>query len=134
MSTMPKFRIGVCTRGWSRYCSLRNLSLTYEGQSEAVAVHPPDISPKGMFINTPVHFPEGSVLKVSFHLARSNHHVQTRCEVRYCMPGIGVGVEFIGIAPKDQNAISDEIQSMGNEGGNEGEKKGGKKRTRRRKQ
>ena len=118
---MPKFRIGVSTREWSRYCSLRDLSLTYEGQSEAVAVHPPDISPKGMFINTPVHFPEGSVLKVSFRLARSNHRVETRCEVRYCMPGIGVGVEFIGIAPDDQKAILEEIQP------------GGKKRQRRRK-
>jgi hypothetical protein len=109
---MPKFRIGVSTREWSRYCSLRDLSLTYEGQSEAVAVHPPDISPKGMFINTPVHFPEGSVLKVSFRLARTNHRVETRCEVRYCMPGLGVGVEFIGIDARDQKAISDEIRLM----------------------
>lgn len=112
MSTMPKFRIGVSTREWSRYCSLRDLSLTYEGQSESVAVHPPDLSPKGMFINTPVHFPEGSVLKVSFRLHRSNHRVETRCEVRYCMPGLGVGVEFIGIDPGDQKAISDEIGSI----------------------
>lgn len=113
MSTIPKFRIGVTTREWSRYCSLKDLSLTYEGQSESVAVHPPDLSPKGMFINTPVHFPEGSVLKVSFRLTRSNHRIETRCEVRYCMPGVGVGVEFIGIALSDQKAISDEIASIG---------------------
>jgi PilZ domain-containing protein len=77
-----------------------------------VAVHPPDISPKGMFINTPVHFPEGSVLKVSFRLARTNHRVETRCEVRYCMPGLGLGVEFIGIHARDQKAILDEIRLM----------------------
>lgn len=112
MSTMPKFRMGTCTREWSRYSSLTDLSLTYEGQSESVAVHPPDLSPKGMFINTPVHFPEGSVLKVSFRLARSNHRVETRCEVRYCMPGLGVGVEFIGIPASDQKAISEEIEAM----------------------
>lgn len=112
MSATPKFRIGACTRGLPRYCSLKDLALTYEGQSESVAVHPPDISPKGMFINTPVHFPEGSVLKVSFRLARSNHRIETRCEVRYCMPGLGVGVEFIGIPASDQQAISDEIQAL----------------------
>lgn len=112
MSATPKIRIGACTRGLPRYCSLKDLSLTYEGQSESVAVHPPDISPKGMFINTPVHFPEGSVLKVSFRLARSNYRVETRCEVRYCMPGLGVGVEFIGIAASDQKAISEEIASL----------------------
>jgi PilZ domain-containing protein len=113
MSVTPKFRIGACTRELPRYCSLQDLSLTYEGQSENVAVHPPDLSPKGMFINTPVHFPEGSVLKVSFRLARSNHRIETRCEVRYCMPGLGVGVEFIGIPASDQKAISEEIRSLG---------------------
>ena len=112
MSATPKFRIGACTRGFPRYCSLKDLALSYEGQSESVAVHPPDISPKGMFINTPVHFPEGSVLKVSFRLARSNHRIETRCEVRYCMPGLGVGVEFIGIAASDQKAISEEIEAL----------------------
>jgi len=116
VSATPKFRIGTCTRGLRRYCHLKDLALTYEGQSESVAVHPPDISPKGMFINTPVHFPEGSVLKVSFRLAHSNHRIETRCEVRYCMPGLGVGVEFIGIAAGDQEAISEEIQALHKKG------------------
>jgi len=109
---MTKFRIGAASRECSRYSSVRDLTLRYEGQSEGVAVHPPDISPKGMFINTPVHFPEGSVLKVSFRLGRSNHHIETRCEVRYCSPGLGVGVEFIGIAPSDQKAILEEVESL----------------------
>ena len=116
MSATSKFT-GASTREWSRYSGLRDLSLTYEGESEAIAVHPPEISPKGMFINTPVHFPDGSVLKVSFRLAGSNHRIATRCEVRYCMPGVGVGVEFIGISPRDQKAILEEIQSMANRGG-----------------
>lgn len=112
MNSTAKFGSAESTREWSRYCSLSDLSLTYEGQSESVAVRPPDLSAKGMFINTPVHFAEGSVLKVSFRLARSNHRINTRCEVRYCLAGLGVGVEFIGIAPPDQKAISDEIQAM----------------------
>lgn len=106
------FRVGASARAWSRFCSLKDLSLTYEGRSEAVAVHLPDISPKGMFINTTAHFPEGSALKLSFRLSRSNHRVETRCEVRYCVPGLGVGVEFIGIAPTDQRAIGDEIRPI----------------------
>lgn len=106
------FRVGASARAWSRFCSLKNLSLTYEGRGDTVAVHPPDISPKGMFINTTAHFPEGSVLKLSFRLARSNRRVETRCEVRYCVPGLGVGVEFIVIAPSDRKAIGDEIQPI----------------------
>jgi hypothetical protein len=38
--------------------------------------------------------------------------VQTRCEVRYCLPGVGVGVEFVGIAPRDEKAIRKEIQEF----------------------
>jgi hypothetical protein len=106
------FRVGASARAWSRFCSLKNLSLTYEGRSEAVTAHPPDVSSKGMFINTTAHFPEGSALKLSFRLSRSNHRVETRCEVRYCVPGLGVGVEFIGIAPSDQKAIGDELQAI----------------------
>jgi hypothetical protein len=67
-----------------------------------------------MFINTVDSFPEGAVLKVRFRLARSNYRVQTRCEVRYCLPGVGVGVgvEFVGIAPRDEKAIRKEIQEF----------------------
>jgi hypothetical protein len=35
--------------------------------------------------------------------------VQVRSEVRYCLPGVGVGVEFIGLSGKDQKAILGEI-------------------------
>jgi len=106
------FRVGVSTRAWSRFCSLRDLSLTYEGRGETVAVPMPDVGPKSMFIGKSAHFPEGSVLQMSFRLARSNHRVETRCKVRYCVPGLGIGVEFIGIAPSDQKAIGEEIASL----------------------
>src|SRR5579863_2779946 len=75
-----------------RFSSLRDLSVTYEGHSEDVAARPPDISTRGMFINTTKTFPEGAVLNVRFRLAISGHEVKSRAEVRYCLPGVGVGV------------------------------------------
>ena len=100
------------TRDRDRITTLKDLYLVYEGRSQELAVRAPDISPSGMFINTLDSFPEGAVLKVRFRLARANHPVQTRCEVRYCLPGVGVGVEFINIEPDDQKAIREELRAF----------------------
>ena len=93
-----------------RYWPLRELSLTYEGHSENIPVRPPDLSSRGMFINTASHFPEGAVLNLRFRLARSDFVVSTRCEVRYCLPGVGIGVEFVQIPPEAVRAIEREIR------------------------
>jgi hypothetical protein len=98
------------TRDRDRITTLKDLYLVYEGHSQELAIRAPDLSPRGMFINTLDSFPEGAVLKVRFRLARSNHRVQARCEVRYCLPG--VGVEFIDIAPGDQKAIREELRAF----------------------
>jgi hypothetical protein len=53
-----------------------------------------------MFFNTPTRFPEGAVLNLRFRLALTGAEIRTRCAVRYCLPGVGAGVEFIGISPE----------------------------------
>jgi hypothetical protein len=93
-----------------RFSSLCDLSVSYEGHSEDIATRPPDISTRGMFINTSRTFPDGAVLNVSFRLALSGVQIRSRCEVRYCLPGVGVGVEFIEISPDDVLAIEHEIK------------------------
>jgi hypothetical protein len=92
-----------------RFSSLRDLSVTYEGHSEDIVTRPPDISPRGMFINTTRNFPVGAVLSVRFKLAHSGFEINTRAEVRYCLLGVGVGVEFMGISPEAIRAIKAEI-------------------------
>lgn len=93
-----------------RFSSLRDLSVTYEGHSEDIVTRPPDISTRGMFINTTRVFPEGAVLNVRFRLALSGHEVHSRAEVRYCLAGVGVGVEFIDISRECVRAIEREIE------------------------
>jgi hypothetical protein len=66
-----------------------------------------------MFFNTNRMFPEGAVLNVRFRLAHSGIEVESRAEVRYCLAGVGVGVEFIKISAKAVRAIKDEIE-LGN--------------------
>jgi hypothetical protein len=92
------------------YAHFRELSITYEGYSEEVALRPPDLSVRGMFIQTSRHFPEGAVLKVRFRLARSRFEVTARGEVRYCLPGLGIGVEFIDIPDEARRAIEEELR------------------------
>lgn len=101
----------VSTRGDQRYYAhLSELSYVYEGKFEEVPIRPPDISAQGMFIQTTHHFAEGAVLKVRFRLARSHRQVQARAEVRYCLAGVGIGVEFIEISEEDRNAIENELR------------------------
>ncbi len=91
------------------YAHFRELSFVYEGQFEEVPIRPPDVSVHGMFIQTPRHFAEGAILKVRFRLARSRHEVRARAEVRYCLRGVGVGVEFVEISAEDRAAIENEL-------------------------
>lgn len=98
-------------RASQRVYSLRKIAISYEGQDENIIIKPPNVSTRGMFINTSRTFPEGAVLNVCFELALSNAEIQTRCEVRYCQPGIGVGVEFIGLSAEARELIEQEIES-----------------------
>ncbi len=103
---------GVTLRGDKRYYGLfSELSFSYEGKVEEVPIRPPDVSVQGMFIQTTRHFSEGAVLKVRFRLARSQYEVHARAEVRYCLPGVGVGVEFVEISDEARNAIENEVRN-----------------------
>ena len=93
-----------------RHPHLSELSMIYEGFEEDICVRPPDLSPRGMFINTRTEYPEGAVLKLRFRLARTGVEIQTRCEVRYCLRGVGVGVEFVAIPVESVRAIEEEIE------------------------
>jgi hypothetical protein len=93
-----------------RIHTVKEISVLYEGHTEEVAIRPPDVSTHGMFFNTPTRFPEGAVLNLRFRLALTGAEISTRCEVRYCLPGVGVGVEFIGISPEAVRKIEREVQ------------------------
>jgi len=67
-----------------------------------------------MFISTSRIFPEGAVLNLRFRLAVTGIEVQTRCDVRHCLAGVGVGVEFVGLSPKMASQI--EPQSVATKG------------------
>jgi PilZ domain len=94
----------------NRVHSLREILISYEGDTQTVPIRPPDVSTRGMFINTSQKFPEGAVLNLRFCLDLSGAEVEARGEVRYCIPSVGIGVEFIAMSPKAIRAIEKEIE------------------------
>jgi hypothetical protein len=98
-----------CRRNYTRVQGLREITIICEGESGETVVKAPDLSAHGMFINTHRSFPQGAVLKLRFRLAVTNRIVETRCEVRYWLPGVGIGVEFIGVQPEAAEAIREEL-------------------------
>jgi len=101
------------TRREPRIQHLSELRMSYESGGECeIPIRPPDLSPHGMFVNTSTHFPEGAVVNLRFRLTKSNVEVQTRCEVRYCLPGIGIGVEFVGLGAKAVRAIERKLKAF----------------------
>jgi PilZ domain len=96
-------------RSSPRIYSLREITVSYEGQNQEIVVKPPNLSARGMFINTGRTFPEGAVLNLRFTLVLTGAEVRTRCEVRYSQPGVGIGVEFIGLPAEAMKMIEREI-------------------------
>ncbi|HYL62415.1 MAG TPA: PilZ domain-containing protein [Candidatus Methylomirabilis sp.] len=100
-------------RGSPRVYSVREITLSYEGQDDQIVVKPPNLSVRGMFVNTNQSFPEGAILNLRFSLALTGAEIRTRGEVRYCQPGVGVGVEFIGLAQDAVELIEREVSLTG---------------------
>ena len=87
----------------------RDLKILYDGCSDWIDVRSPDLSVEGMFINTPHEFAVGARLKLRFHLVIAGITAQAEGEVRYCLPGIGVGVEFVNLPEFARTAIKKEL-------------------------
>jgi hypothetical protein len=96
-------------RAVERYQRTSELSVVYEGATRGMPVHPPDLSTRGMFINTPEYFPAGTLLKLHFRLVYSGYELNVQAKVRHYTPGVGVEVEFVELSPDELRAIEEEI-------------------------
>jgi hypothetical protein len=110
MSARNKKRRFAFARYHPRLRVVQEISLHYEGESAIIHVRPPDISASGMFINTSRPLPEGAVVTVQCKLAHSGAEIWARGEVRYCLRGVGVGVEFTDISAEAVHVIEKEIR------------------------
>ena len=110
MTTAKTIKDWETSRLALRIHSIRQIAVQYEGTEERIISRVPDVSTTGMFINTSRAYDEGAVLNLSFSLALSGVEVQARGEVRYSLPGVGVGVQFVDITENAIHSIEREIQ------------------------
>ena len=90
----------------------RDLKVMYDGVTDWLEVRSPDLSPDGMFLNTPHEFRPGAHVKLCFELLRTGVLIQATGDVRYCLPGLGVGVEFVNLPACARAAIEKELEVM----------------------
>ena len=87
-----------------------DLKIVYDGMADVVYERTPDLTTCGMFINTPHSYPTGAQLKLRFDLLRTGVFIQALGDVRYCLPGIGVGVHFVDLPEYARAAIETELE------------------------
>jgi hypothetical protein len=116
MSAKNKKRPFVFARCRPRLQGVREISLKYEGETTIIYVRPPDISTSGIFVSTSRSFPEGAIVTMQCKLAHSGAEISARGEVRYCLRGVGVGVEFTDISPEAVRVIEREIRMARKDG------------------
>jgi Tfp pilus assembly protein PilZ len=90
----------------------RDLKIMYDGVTDWVEVRSPDLTPDGMFINTSREFRQGAHMKLRFELLQTGAVIQVMGDVRYCLPGVGVGVEFVNLPGCARAAIEKELERM----------------------
>jgi PilZ domain len=90
----------------------RDLKVSCDGCIEVLDRRSPDLTPQGMFINTLREFPVDAELTLRFELVRTGTIVQAVGEVRYCLPGVGVGVQFVDLSPASRAAIERELEQI----------------------
>lgn len=86
-----------------------DLRIICNGLAANTDVRPPDLSPNGMFVTTPLGFTPGTTIQLRFDLVCTGTVVEARGKVRYWIPGVGVGVEFVDLPSPCRIAIQEEL-------------------------
>ena len=112
MATSTKLRV---ERRRASRVIFRDLKIVCDGMGDVVCDRSPDLTTSGMFINTPRSYPPGAQVKLRFDLLRTMFIVRALGEVRYCLPGIGVGVHFVDLPESARAAIEKELEIIKDE-------------------
>ena len=77
----------------------RSGEVTFQGRAENVSV-------SGLLIRTETPFSEDEEITVSFVLPDSSRTIQYRARVAHIVPGVFMGVEFVGLAEDSLERIT----------------------------
>jgi|SRR5581483_1780412 PilZ domain len=86
------------------------LELRDERNNIPLRVNATDISGNGCYIETIMPIPVGTNLKVEFFI--EDERIVSTAVVRTCDPGVGMGIEFIGLAPDLQDRFQHLLEKL----------------------
>jgi hypothetical protein len=90
-------------RRYARHRISFPLEVRDERVNTPMRVNATDISGSGCYVETILPLPIRTTLKVDFWM--ENDHISTSAVVRTSDPGVGMGVEFIGLTPERQQKL-----------------------------
>lgn len=73
-------------------------------------VNATDISGNGCYIETILPLPKGTTLKIEFW--RETEKIVTSAVVRACDPGVGMGIEFIGLPEEGRQCLQQYLEKV----------------------
>ena len=86
------------------------LELRDERNNIPMRVNATDISGNGCYIETIMPIPVGTTLKVEFFL--EDDRINSTAIVRTCDPGVGMGIEFMGLTPDLQDRFQHLLEKL----------------------
>jgi PilZ domain len=97
-------------RRWERHKISVVIAIQDERATAPTRLTATDISASGCYVETQVPFPVGTSLKVDLWIVTEK--VTTRSFVRTSDPGLGMGIEFVGLRPEDQLRFQEYLKAL----------------------
>jgi hypothetical protein len=90
-------------RGDDRHLVIASAEIVELSSGARFSTRTTDLSPGGCFVDTLTPFPVGSQVRVT--VFKDNSHFETRGSVVYSQGGLGMGIAFNELEPKDRAAL-----------------------------
>jgi hypothetical protein len=97
-------------RRWARHKISVVMALHHHEAVAPMRVTATDISASGCYVETIVPRPIGTCLNANLWI--SEEKLTTPILVRTSDPGVGMGIEFVGLKPQDQQRFQDYLKAM----------------------
>lgn len=98
------------TRRWERHKILQLIALYEQRPAAPMRVTATDISASGCYVETISPFATGTSLTVDLRFA--TERILTRAFVRSSDPGVGMGIEFVGLTSDEQQRFQEYLRAM----------------------
>jgi c-di-GMP-binding flagellar brake protein YcgR len=69
-----------------------------------------DVSAGGMFVETTVPCEKGARVELRFHLNDGGPVILAQADVKYLVPKLGMGVEFVNLSPPDRERLENYVK------------------------